>query len=208
VHVDPSWSNWDIAQAVNETLDDLSSPTVGLFRIRSVDFDYTTSTSGYELTGLQDFQDVWQVRYNTPGPDDDWPIVPRGMWRVDQAADTTDFPSGVQIVLRAGGYPGQKVRVSYRATFDTLTAVTDDVESVSGLHPQAHKLLSLGAAVKLLSGLGAQRALTTGQPDPRRNEEVSDRAAANAIVPLVEQFEDGVRAEAARLARRYPQAIR
>jgi len=208
VHVDPSWSNWDIAQAVNETLDDLSSPSFGLFRIRSADFDFDPSAIGYELAGLSDFQDVWRVRYNQPGPENDWPIVPRGMWRLDQAADTTDFASGVQLVLREGGYPGQKVRVSYRATFDTLTALTDNVESVSGLHAQAHKLLSLGAAVKLLSGLGAQRALTTGQPDPRRLDEVSDRAAANAIVPLVEQFEDGVRAEAARLARRFPQAIR
>jgi len=207
VHVDPTWSNWDIAQAVNETLDDLSSPMNGLFRIQTDDFDYNPSTVGYEIVAT-DFQDVWRVRYNQPGPEQDWPVVPRGMWRVDQAADTTDFASGVQLVLRMGGFPGQKVRVSYRATFDTLTALTDDVQAVSGLHAQAHKLLSLGAAVKLLSGLGAQRAYTTGQSDPRRSEEVDTRAAATAIVPLVEQYEDGVKAEASRLARRYPQAVR
>ena len=207
VHIDPTWSNWDIAQAVNDELADLSSPGNGLFRIRSVDFDYNPTQLGYELTGLSDFQDVWKVRYNQPGPEDDWPIIPRGLWRVDQAADTTDFASGVQIVLKTGGYPGHKVRVSYRATYDTLTAVTDDVETTSGLHAQAHDILSLGAAIRLLSGLGAQRAYTTGQPDPRRLDETSDRAAANAIVPLVEQHERRVRAEAARLARRYPQAI-
>ena len=208
VHVNPSWSNWDIAQAVNDELADLSSPSNGLFRIRSVDFDYLAPTQGYTLSGVQDFLDVWRVRYNTPGPSNDWPIVPRGQWRTDQAADTTDFADGVQIVLREGGYPGHKVRVSYRATFDPLTGIGDDITTVSGLHVEAHDILSLGAACRLLGGLGAQRALTTTQPDPRRSAETQSRDAAIALGPLLEQREMRVRAEAARLSRKYPQATR
>jgi len=206
VHVNPSWSNHDIADAVNDELADLSSPQTGLFRIRSVDFDFNPSAIGYELTGLADFQDIWRVRYNTPGPENDWPVIPRKMWRLDQAADPTDFASGVQIVLKTGGYPGQKVRVSYRATFDRLTALADDVATVSGLHAEAHDILSLGAAIRLLSGLGAQRALTTSQADPRRSAETASRDAAIAQGPLDDQRVMRVQAEAARLARRFPQA--
>src|SRR5690606_7979675 len=153
-------------------------------------------TQGYTLSGVQDFLDVWRVRYNTPGPGNDWPIVPRGQWRTDQAADTTDFADGVQIVLREGGYPGHKVRVSYRAGFDPLTDIDDDITTVSGLHAEAHDILSLGAACRLLGGLGAQRALMTTQPDPRRSAETQSRDAAIALGPLMEQRELRVRSEA------------
>jgi hypothetical protein len=206
VFVNPTWTPNEIGQAANETLSALSSPSNGLFRIRSVDFDYTPSTSGYELAGLEDFLDVWRVRYNTPGPGDDWPIVRPDEWRVDQAADTTDFASGVQIVLDEGGYPGQKVRVSYYATFDPLVTLADDVTAVSGLHAEAHKLLALGAAINLLSGTEAQRAYTTTQADPRRAAEVPPRTAVSALVPLLEQYESWVREEAVRLLKRYPRA--
>jgi hypothetical protein len=207
VHVNPSWSNHDIAVAVNEELADLSSPANGLFRIRTAEVTYNPSKMGYELVA-SDLLDVWRVRYNSPGPEDDWQIVDRNMWRSDQAADPTDFPSGAQVVLKAGGWPGQAVRISYRAAYDPLTALADDVEAVSGLQASAHDILSLGSAIRLLSGLGAQRALTTSQPDPRRSAETQSRDAAIALAPMQELHENRVRAEAARLARKYPQATR
>ena len=206
VHVNPTWTDFEISQAVNDELADLSSPSNGLFRIRSVDFDYVPSIAGYELVGLQDFLSVWRVRYDTAGPENDWPVIPPDMWTVDQAADSTDFPSGVQIVLHEGGEPGQAVRVSYRATFDPLAALTDDVLAVSGLHTEAHDILSLGAAIRLLSGYEAQRAYTTAQANPRRADEVPPRTAVSALAPLVAQREDRIRAEAVRLAARYPRA--
>lgn len=207
VHVNPSWSNWDIFQAVNDELHALSSPKNGLFRIRSIDFDYEAATTGYNLAGVTDLLDVWRVRYNEPGPENDWAIVGKRMWRIDQAADTTDFATGLQIVLRDGGYPGQKVRVSYRARFDVLATMADDVEAVSGLHESAHDILSLGAAIRLLSGQGAQRSLTTTQPDPRRAEETTSRDSAIAIVPLVEHRKERIEEEKAVLAKKYPAAI-
>ena len=205
VYVNPTWTPFEIGQAVNDEIADLSSPTNGLFRIRSDDFDYNPSTYGYELVA-DDFLSVWRVRYNTPGPEDTWPVIHPSMWRVDNAADTTNFPSGVQIVLGEGGFPGQKVRISYRAAFDPLVALTDDVLSVSGLHNEAHDILSLGAAIRLLSGLEAQRAYSTAQANPRRADEIPPRTAVSALAPLVAQREDRVRAEAARLMAKYPRA--
>lgn len=207
VLINPAWSNWDVAQAVNDEIADLSSPVNGLFRVRSVEFDFQPQTSGYALTGLSDFIDVWRVRFNEPGPEDDWKPIHPSMWRIDNAADTTDFASGQQIVLKAGGSPGQKVRVSYRAAYDQLTSPSDDVTSVAGLHDQAHDILSIGAAIRLLSGLEAQRALTTSQPDPRRAEEVPPRTAAAALVPLLEQRKERILAERERLAAQFPKAL-
>lgn len=207
VHINPVWTNWQIAQAVNDELHALSSPTNGLFRIRTVDFDYEPATAGYNLTGLDDYLDVWRVRYDTPGPAKDWPVIPRSMWRVDRAADTTDFASGTALILAAGGFPGQKVRASYKASYDTLATVTDDVEAVSGLHAQAHDILSLGAALRLLSGYEAQRAYTTTQSDTRYASEVPPRTATAALIPLIEQRQERITEEQARLARSYPESM-
>jgi hypothetical protein len=213
VRVNPTWSNLQIANAVNTELADLSSPVNGLFRIRSVEFDYIPSTAGYALTGLDDFIDIWRVRYDTPGPEDDWPIIPRSLWRIDNAADTDDFASGVQILLRAGGFPGHPVRVSYKASFDQIS--TDpviggpdaDILDATGLHTEAHDILPLGAGLRLASGIEVQRGLMTTQADPRYAEDVPPRTSVSALVPLIEQREERIRSEQARLARRFPEAL-
>lgn len=207
VHIHPTWSNWDIAQAVNDELHALSAPTNGLFRIQSVDFDFQPAVQGYDLAGLTDYLDIWRVRYRTSGPANDWPILSRSVWHVDRDADTADFASGTGLVLHAGGEAGQKVRVSYKATFDELTDVDDDVEAVAGLHAQAHDILSLGAAIRLLSGLEAQRAYSTTQADTRYAAEIPPRTAVSALVPLVEQREERIREEQSRLARSYPESL-
>jgi len=212
VRVNPTWTNFEISQAINDELADLSSPRNSLFQVRSVDFDFQPSRAGYELVGLLDFIDVWRVRYDTPGPEHAWPVIRPSEWRVDQAADTADFPSGVQLVLDTGGSPGQKVRVSYRASFTRLPTLVDadlaaDILTATGLHAEAHDILSLGAAIRLLSGLEAQRAYMTTQANPRRADEVPPRTAVSAIAPLAQQREDRINAEAIRLRARYPKAL-
>lgn len=207
VRVNSQWTNFEIGQAVNDELASLSAPTNGLFRIRSTDFVFTPSQMGYELTGLSDFLDVWRVRYDMPGPTDEWPVLGRQFWYIDQDADTAEFPSGVQLVLRAGGFPGHTVRVSYRATFDPLSSPSDDVFAVSGLHNEAHDILSLGAALRVMTGHEASRSYLTAQPNPRRSEEVPSGAASRALAPLVASREQRIAEERARLARRFPESL-
>jgi hypothetical protein len=156
---------------------------------------------------LEDFLDVWRVRYQITGPEMIWPVIPRSMWRLDNAADTTDFPSGVQLLLRTGGQPGQPIRVSYKARFDPLVGYTDDVTTVTGVPESAHGILSLGAAIRLLSGAEAQRGYTTNQADPGDLERTPPRTSAGALGPLVEQREERIREEQAVLARLYPEAL-
>jgi hypothetical protein len=207
VRVNPTWSNWDILRAVNDEIHSLSAPTNGLFRMQSVEFDYSPAVAGYELVGLTDYLDVWQVRYATPGPEKDWPVKARWEWSVDRNANTTDFASGSALILHTRAHPGQKVRISYKATFDELATMADDVATVSGLHVQAHDILSLGAAIRLLGGYEAQRAYTTTQPDTRYAADVPPRTAVSAVIPLVEQREERIAEEQARLARQFAESI-
>ena len=207
VHVGPTWTNFDLFGAINDELADLSSPVNGLFRIQSTDFDFIPSQAGYNLSGLTDFLDIWRVRYDSPGPSNHWQPIPRSGWRLDRAADTTEFASGVQLVIMGGGAPGHKIRVSYKATFDPLAAEADDVLAVSGLHTEAHDILSLGAAMRLIGGSEAQRAYTTTQADPRRGDEAPANAHVRAMQAFAQLREERIRDEAARLATKYPVAL-
>lgn len=204
VRLNAPWTNFEIANAINEELDSLSG--ANLFRIRTVELSYVAATQGYNLV-TDDFLSVWRVRYRVPGPDLDWPIIDPRNYRIDSAAETDDFASGRAIILHSGGHPGQQVRVSYRAAFDRMTTVADDVETVSGLHPQAHNLLDMGAAIRLMSGEDVKRSLSIAQANPRRADEVPPSTGARAIEPLARQYERDLNREVLRLQRLYPQAI-
>jgi hypothetical protein len=205
VRIDAPWTDFEIATAVNNELGAISGE--GLFRIKSLDFIYNPTVSGYDLPA-SDLLDIWRVRYRTTGPDLGWPVIPPDGYRLDQVADTTDFSSGQQLVLRVAAEAGQPVRVSYRASFDSLVDLADDVTTVSGLHAEAHEILWVGAAIRLVSGLEVNRAIATAQGDPRRADEIEQRSTTAAITPLLAQREEILRREQARLLKRYPMALR
>jgi len=208
VHINPTWTTTEIAAAINEELADLSSPMAGLFQVKTAtDIVYNPATSGYDLAGVTDLIDIWRVRYNVPEDHTAWPPIPRSMWRLDRAADSTEFPSGIQIVINQGGRAGHVIRVSYKASFAPLVNPTDDVLAVSGLHAEAHDILSLGAAYRLMGGSEAQRSYSTSQADPRRGDEASTTAHSRSMASFGQLLNDRIVSEQIRLARRYPEAL-
>jgi hypothetical protein len=207
IRVAPQFSSWRIAQEINEELGDLSAPTSGLFRIRPIEFTFTPAQFGYNLTAA-DMIDIWRVRYDYPGPFKDWPVMDRRDWYLDQDANLTDFPGGKQLVLRRPAFPGHTVRVSYKATFGgPLSAVTDDILAVTGLHTEAHDLLSLGSALSLTMGRDIKRSFMESQPEPRRSSEVGTSAGQIAMRPLLGKYADRIIAEVSRLYQRYPEQL-
>ena len=204
VFVNPQFSGHRIGQEMNRGFGSLSSD--GLFRILDASFTYTPSQSGYELVA-PGLLDVWRVTFDRPGPTQRWKPIPPRDYYVDQNADPVEFPSGIQIVLRRGGYAGHEVRVSYRAGFDQLAAPGDDVLAVAGLHTEAHDLPALCAAYRLLAGREIKRSFLNRQPEPRRAEEVPPGAAALSQEAIQDLYSDRMAAELSRLRRRYPMAI-
>lgn len=204
VRVNSRFSNWKISKFINQTLEDLSAD--GLFQIKNVEFTFNPAVAAYNIAAT-DLIDIWQVRYDVPGPTQEWPIIPKAQWFLDQDANTTDFASGKSLFLSAGGFPGHKVRVSYKAPFVPLAAIGDDVLAVSKLHTEAHKLLALGAALYLLGGREVKRTFMERQPEPRRQEEVPVGGASQAARPLLDEYRRTLRRERRRLRRRYPDAL-
>lgn len=202
VRVNPQFSDWRISRQINKCLDALVGE--GLFRIKTAPtITYNPAQAGYNLNA-PDLIDIWRVRYDYPGPINDWPVLIPQAYYLDQDADTSEFPNGKQFVLRDGGYPGQKIRISYRAGFAALVNLTDDVETVSGLHSSAHEIPPLGAAYRLLAGRDVKRSFLNRQPEPRRSDEVPPGAATNAMMPLVQKYYRAIDREIQVLTRRYP----
>lgn len=204
VRVNPQFSNWRISRYVNKCLESLVGE--GLFQVKTVTFTYNPSQAGYNIDA-SDLIDVWRVRYDYPGPVNDWPVLSVRDYYLDQAADISEFVNGKQLVLRRGGYPGQKVRMSYRAGFTLLSSLTQDVETISGLHASAHEIPPLGAAFRLLVGRDIKRSFLNRQPEPRRQEEVPVGAATNAMLPIAEKYYRALDREITVLTRRYPPQI-
>jgi hypothetical protein len=206
VYVNTQYSPWRVLRAINEELKALSG--AGLWRVKNVNLTYAATQMGYDLTGTgSDFLDVWRVRMDTVGPEQDWPLLRRDEWRLDQHSDTTDFPSGRSLVLYRGTTPGRTVKVSYKASFGQLSALADNVESVSGLHTEAMDLLAIGATIRLISGREIKRSSMEAQPEPRRADEVPAGAAMGAIRPMMALREQRLREERNRLHQRYPLGV-
>lgn len=204
VYVAPAFSNAFIAQRINECLGNLTGE--GLFAVRTVNIDYVPARSGYDVPA-DDIISVLDVRYSVPGPAREWPRLLRRDWTFDQAADATEFPSGNQLLLRQGGFPGRPLKITYKGSFHPLEDPDDDVAQVSGLHPEAHDLPVLYAAYRLNTGREVVRSLLNRQPEPRRQEEVPPGSARMAEQTLYETYLRRIKTELDRLSRRYPEAI-
>ena len=204
VWVNPKFSRAQVLRAVNAELDSLSG--LGVFRMATVDLTFNRSVAGYDMTGLtpDDVIDVYEVRADDPGPSKGWrPIT---SWSLIRDAPTGDFTSGLGLVVFEPGSPGHTLRVTYRKRFSQVTTAdaSTDLATSAGIDREAHDLVALGAAVRLMSGVEVRRSQLNAQPDTRRAEDVPPGAVLQSYTGLVKQYEKRLREERNRLARRYP----
>ena len=200
VRVNPHFTDNDIVLALGEDLGDLSSPANGLYGISTVDLTYSAVFVGYDLGSIADnCIDVYEVKYLTPGPSKDNKRLATDMWRLNRNANTTSqFSSGFGIQLFASGYPGYNLRIVYKSTFTTPSALSTNV-SVSGLQPSAYDLPPIGASLRLMAGREIKRNFTESQGDTRRATEVPPGATLQSSTGLARLRQSRISAEAARL---------
>lgn len=207
VLVNPVFSTNDILRAINAEIAGLSSPGNGLYQMKAVDITYSSAIQGYDLDGVDaDFIDIYEVAYKSEGPSADWPRI--DSYRVERSMDTDEFASGNALIVFQGGNPGQALRVRYRAAFDSLSALTDNVVTVSGVPTTMHDIVAISAALHLASGREVARNFDEWQGDTRRAEEVPPGANAQALRGLMMLRQRRIDEEAARLQKQYPTMLR
>lgn len=202
VTVNPKFPRWQILQALNDELADLSSPMNGLYQMKTLDIAYNGSDRMVNLTSVTSLIDLYEVRLRYLA--DDYPIV-HGV-RLMRDLPTTDFASGNALVFDTDTRSGT-VRVVYKAAYDPFTSESSTVAS-TGASATLEDLLVLGAQIRLLAGREVKRNFIESQGDTRRADEVPAGAMANSVTNLLRLRRDRVTAEAARLARQYPLRIR
>lgn len=200
VYVNSKFPAFSIFQALNADLDDLSQN--GVYQIVNKEITFNAAVMGYDLgVTATDIIDVLAVRANIPGPSQDW--VPINRWRLDQAANTTDFTTGFSLTLLEEAYPGLAVRVTYAAPFTKFTATTDAV-TTTGLPTTAYDLPPLGAAMRLSGVREVQRNFNESQGDTRRASEVPPNAQLAGYQALARERARRLKSEASRLASNWP----
>lgn len=205
VLVNPEWSRADVLTAINEEIAELSSPAHGLFQMKPLARTFAAGVYGYDLAA--DFIDLYSVHWRLTGTTKYWPEL-RNL-RVQRDADTTDFPSGIALLLYERGENGQAFRVEYKAAFAQLgtTDETQVVETVTGLSTSGVSILPYGAAARLAAGRPIKRASTDSQGSTRRAEEVSTNDTLVSANGLLRQRQVAIDTERARLAQMYPDRL-
>ena len=204
VYVQPKFSDYSIFKAINEDLNDLSSPMNGLFRVITATLTYNAAVEGYDITGSTNILGILEIDYDTVGPNRSMPLITS--WALRRHAPTGVFPSGNAIILYEGGFPGQSLRVRYKAPFGQFTALADTHTTV-GLPDTAVDLPPLGAAMRLVGPRDVKRTFTEHQGETRRPDEVPPGSATQAMRALMMLRTQRVTAEEARLLAMYQKSL-
>lgn len=204
VTVNPKFSRYRVLQELNHELGSLSSPEKGLFAPKTVDLTYQSTFQGYDLTGVTSLEKILAVRAQRNGADRGWDTLGRDQIELQRDHDTDNFASGFSLQLLRGD-PGRTVQVVYAAGFGSLSAESTDPNAAAvGLPSSANDIPPLGAALRLAYPREVSRNFHETQGEPRRGEEVPPGANVNAGVGIARLYEQRVKEEASRLARRYP----
>ncbi len=203
VLVNAEFSDAQLLRAINDELRNITG--MGLFRIKTTTIVYQSSREGFDLAA-PDLLDIFEIRAEETGNWKAWPRLQR--WELARDMPLDDFPSGVALMLEESGYQGRRLRVSYKASFDPLASLDQDVEVVSGLHVEAHDILALGAAVSLMSGKEIPDQISDRQGDSRRHAEHPAGSQLQSYRGLLQRRRERVDVEKLRLMRLYPRRLR
>jgi len=202
VTINPKFPAYQILDALNHELRDLSSPQNGLFQMKTVDLTFASAQDGYDMTGVtDDILSVYQITYSDPGSENSEPVLSEFSLRRNR--DTSSFASGYALILHGDAWPGETVRVQYKTGFSTLTD-TSTALSTTGLHPEAYDIPVLGAAVRLMSSRPIRREFLDEQGSSRSADEVPSGAISASMRDLRNLRDLRLNAEVSRLDGQYP----
>ena len=205
VRVRPNVQTHRIFDAINDTLNELSSPMMGVYGVGTLDLVYDPITTNYDLTGAEDIEGVLGVQI---GDASDLQSLWQNLrsisqWEHRTTPPSAEVPSGH--VLRVFGTiptDNTTLRVIYRHRLNPVVTLDDDV-NMTALPETAYDLPVLGAASRLAIPGEWRRNLLNAQPDPRRADEVAPGAVLGGARALRAHYENRVTQEAARLMSQY-----
>ncbi len=191
IKLNPRFPKAQMLDALNQDIDDLSSPLNGLFRVVTLTLEYNGSDRQIDV----------RLRYLS----DDFPYVSKT--KLQRDLPTSDFASGYAIVFNEALMSGD-LRVRYKAPFSRVSSINSDIQSVAGIPVSMEDILEMGVMSRMLSTREVKRNFIESQGDTRRSEEVPAGAMRDSFGNILRLRRDRIIAEAAKLSRLYPLTIR
>lgn len=203
VVLNPRFPKAQMLDALNQDIEDLSSPVNGLFRVVTQDVTYNGSDRQVNLTSATNVIDLLDVRLRYLA--DDFPVIRRV--RLQRDLPTADFASGYALTFDESVMAGT-LRVRYKAPFTRVSATTDSLQSVAFVPTSMEDILEMGVMLRVLAPREIKRNFLESQGDTRRSDEVPPGAMRDSSTNIQRLRRERITAEAAKLARQYPLVIR
>lgn len=203
ITLNPRFPKQTLLDALNQDIDDLSSPANGLFQVVVTDLTYNGSDRQVDITGASAVLDLIDVRLRYKA--DDYPVI-HGT-RLQRDLPTSDFSSGYAIVFDDACAAGS-LRVRYKTPFVRAASLTSSLQTVCMVPIEMEDILELGVMIRAVGPREVRRNFTEAQGDTRRAEEVPAGAVMNSMANIMRLRRDRILAEKAKLARQYPLTIR
>ena len=195
VYVRPRMTQWYAFSQLNNQFRALSSPSSGLFRVKTWETMIDPTYQTYPFPEDADVEGILRIRYRLPGTPDVWYELENKSYRVydDKVQLVYNVPSG-----------GSELQFTYRTSYSLATSLSDDVTEVVGLPDTAHDIPPLGVAVSLLRTTESRRNQVQTQTDARRGEEVVATANNTDAQRLERVYQRRVDEEYTRLISKTP----
>jgi len=207
VRVAPRFTDNQILRAINEEINDLSSPSNGLFQIGTTELTYDSALIGYDLSLAPNMISPIELRVENPGSFKEWTRIPSHKYRIVKGAPTGEegFESGMALFLYDmwAGATGDRLHLTYRKGFNQL-ANSFSTKIGTGIPSSAWDIPPIGAAISLMAGREIKRSFVESQGDARRATEVSAGASTSSVNALRLLRQQRITAEAQRLDGFYP----
>lgn len=199
VTLNPRFPRSQIFEALNDEIQDLSSPMHGLFQVKFFDLDYNGSDLYINLPPVADIIDLISVHVRYLADD----YIQIRKVKLVRDMPTDDFSSGYAIKFEQAARQG-RLRIVYKAPFAPLTNETQSLTNWAGLPASCEDIINIGTQIRMMAPREIKRNFTESQGDTRRADEVPPGAVAGSINNLLRMRRDRITAEATRLIRQYP----
>lgn len=207
VRVAPRFTDAQILRAVNEEINDLSSPSNGLFQVGTSELTYDSALVGYDLSLAPNMISPIELRVENPGSFKEWTRIPSHKFRIVKGAPTgsAGFESGMALFLYDtwAGATGDRLHLSYRKGFNQLSN-SYSTKASTGMPASAWDIPPIGAAISLMAGREIKRSFVESQGDSRRAAEVTAGTSTSSVNALRLLRQQRITAEAQRLDGFYP----
>ena len=201
--LNPRFPQQQLLDSFNQELDDLSSPSNGLFRVVTASVDYNGADRQVNLTSATTIIDLIDVRLRYLASD--YPVL-RGV-RLSRDLPTSDFASGFALTFDEVSMAGT-LRVRYKAPFVRASTTSSDIQSVCLMPINMEDIVEMGVMARMLAVREVKRNFIESQGDTRRSDEVPAGSISNSVTNILRLRRDRIIAEASKLARQYPLTIR